>query len=246
MPWTLLTSCGIALWLAWKPALAAFREQRRAAAMLALFAAAMISYSLVVRLPSLNENKFPFQCFLPIAVLGGVAFLPAVRAFVARRGVVGGIALAAVFLVPPALTLASWVTDPGGRSSPRLHRPPGVPELDAWILKATPRDAVFVDSGLQDLLAVEARRRLYLGSPKGPELAGFPLDQVEERHAVVADLYGAGAALERDVASLGKLGAPVYVLYRPDAVSPPPATRPDLFEPAYDHGGYVVYRVKLP
>jgi hypothetical protein len=158
----------------------------------------------------------------------------------------GGIVLAALFLVPPALTIGSYITDPGGRTSPRLHRPPGVPELDAWILSATPRTAVFVDSGLQDLLAVEARRRLYLGSPNGPELAGFPLDQIEERRAVIADLYGAGAVLDRDVASLQKLGTPVYVLYRPDALSPPPSTRPDLFEPVYDRAGYVVYRVRLP
>jgi hypothetical protein len=247
MPWTLLTSCGITLWLAWKPARAVFRERRPAGAIFALFAAAMAAYSLVIVLPSLNHNKFPFQCFLPLAVLGGVAALPALRAFLARRGAVtGGIVLAALFLVPPALTIGSYITDPGGRTSPRLHRPPGVPELDAWILSATPRTAVFVDSGLQDLLAVEARRRLYLGSPKGPELAGFPLDQVEERRAVIADLYGAGAALDRDVASLRKLGTPVYVLYRPDAVSPPPATRPDVFEPVYDRAGYVVYRVKLP
>jgi hypothetical protein len=246
MPWTLLTSCGVALWLARRPAAAAFRERRPAAALLALFAAAMIAYSLVVRLPSRNENKFPFQCFLPIAVLGGAAFLPAIRALVARRGrVIGGVVIAALFLVPPALTLGSYIMDPGGRVSPRLHRPPGVPELDAWILAETARDAVFVDDGFRDLLAVEARRRLYLGSSSGPELAGFPRDEIAERRAVVADLYGPGTELDPDVVSLRKLGAPIYVLYRPGAPRPA-AGRPDLFELAYDRDGYVVYRVRVP
>ena len=50
----------------------------------------------------------------------------------------------------------------------------------------------------------------------------------------------------RDAASLRKLGAPIYVLYRPDLGSRPAATRPDLFEPAYDARGYVVYRVRVP
>ncbi|HVQ24158.1 MAG TPA: hypothetical protein VMV01_03230, partial [Planctomycetota bacterium] len=204
-------------------------------------------YSLIVRLPSRNENKFPFQCFLPLAVLGGAAFLPAVRGLIARRGrLASGLAFALVFLVPPALTLGSYITDPGGRASPRLHRAPGVPELDEWIITATPKDAVFVDAGFQDLLAVEARRRVYIGSSSGPELAGFPRDQIAERRAVVDDLYGAGADLDRDAASLRKLGAPVYVLYRPDAGSRPAATRPDLFEQAYEAQGYVVYRVRVP
>src|SRR5262249_26011786 len=51
MPWTLLTSCGVAMWLARRPAARAFRERRPAAASLALFAAAMSAFALVVRLP---------------------------------------------------------------------------------------------------------------------------------------------------------------------------------------------------
>lgn len=248
MPWTLLTSCGVAMWLARRPVVNAFRERKPAAALLVLFAAAMIAFSLVIRLPSRNENKFPFQCFLPLAVLGGAAFLPASRALLARRGpVLGGLILAALFAVPPALTLGSYIADPGGRDSPALHPAPGERALEAWIRGETARDAVIVDDGFRDLLAVQARRRLYLGSSSGPELAGFPRDQVVERRAVVADLYGPGEGLERDAASLRRLGAPAYVLYRPGAPSPPPASRrPDLFEPAYDREGHVVYRVTVP
>ena len=247
MPWTLLTSCGLALWLAWRPAVSAYRECRPGAALLALFAAAMIAFSLAVRLPGRNENKFPIQCFIPIAVLGGAAFLPAARALLARRGpVLGGLILGALFVVPHALMLEGYIADPGGRTSPALHPAPGERALDAWIQAQTPRDAVMVDDAFRDLLAVEARRRLYLGSASGPELAGFPRDQVIERRAVVADLYGPGADLDRDAASLRGLGAPAYVLYRPGAASRPAALRPDLFTPAYDHEGHVVYRVTVP
>ena len=70
-------------------------------------------------------------------------------------------------------------------------------------------------------------------------------DELVERHAVLADLYGPGADLDRDAASLRKLGVPAYVLYRPGAQAPA-AVRPDLFEPAYDGDGYVVYRVRVP
>jgi len=246
MPWTLLTSCGVALWLALKPAADAFRGRRPGAALLVLFAAAMIAFALVVRLPSRNENKFPFQCFLPVAVLGGAAFLPTARDLLARRGaVLGGALLGALFVVPTALTLCSYVADPGGRDSPWLHPAPGEAALDAWVRSATPLDAAFVDDGFRVQLAVQARRRLYLGDASGPELAGFPREDAIERHAVVADLYGPGAGLDRDAASLRTLGLPAYVLYRPGAPRPA-ASRPDLFEPAYDREGYVVYRVRVP
>jgi hypothetical protein len=246
MPWTLLTSCGVALALAWRPARDAFHERRPGAALLVLFAVAMLGFSLVVRLPSRNENKFPFQCFLPAAVLGGAAFLPAAQRLVERRGrALGGAILFALFVVPTALTLGSYVTDPGGRNSPWLHPDAGERALDEWIQGATPGEAVLVDDGFRVQLAVQARRRLYLGDASGPELAGFPRDEVVERHAVVADLYGAGADLARDAASLRRLRAPAYVLYRPGARAPA-AARPDLFEPAYDREGYVVYRVSAP
>jgi hypothetical protein len=246
MPWTLLTSCGVALGLALKPAADAFRARRPGAALLALFAVAMIAFALVVRLPSRNENKFPFQCFLPIAVLGGAAFLPAARNLLARRGaVLGGAILGALFVVPTALTLCSYITDPGGRESPWLHPAPAEVALDAWVRATTPLETAIVDDGFRVQMAVQARRRLYLGDASGPELAGFPRDEVIERHAVVADLYGPGADLDRDAAALGRLGFPVYVLYRPGAPQPA-AARPDLFEPAYDREGYVVYRVRIP
>jgi hypothetical protein len=238
----------VALWLARRPVADAFRGRRPGATLLVLFAAAMIAFSIAVRLPSGNENKFPFQCFVPLAVLGGAAFLPAARALLARRGAIaGGVALLALFVVPPALTLGSYIVDRGSDGYPEWPPGPAERALHTWIRAGTGREAVFVDDRFRDVLAVEARRRLYLGSPWGPELAGFPRDQLTERRAVIADLYGPGAALERDARALRALGAPAYVLYRHDAARPLPASlRPDLFAPAYDREGCVVYRVTDP
>jgi hypothetical protein len=73
---------------------------------------------------------------------------------------------------------------------------------------------VFVDDRSRDVLLVEGRRRLLAGSPYGPERAAMPPVELARRRAVSADLYGAGADLDRDVALLDSLSAPVYVLYR--------------------------------
>jgi hypothetical protein len=80
-------------------------------------------------------------------------------------------------------------------------------------------------------------------------MAAFPLDQVEERRAVTADLYGPLAGLDRDIAVLERLGRPVYVLYRsadfPPAASPADGLgrRSDRFTRVYDRDGFVVYRL---
>jgi hypothetical protein len=112
---------------------------------------------------------------------------------------------------------------------------------------ATPAHAVFLDQGFRDSFPVGGRRRLYLGTPYGPDKAAYPRDQVVARRAVMADVYGPGEALEDDASALRRLGAPAYVVYRPGGVTPPPpARRPDLFEPVYDREGYVVYRVTEP
>ena len=106
---------------------------------------------------------------------------------------------------------------------------------------------MFLDDRFRDSLPVGGRRRLYLGTPFGPDKAAYPKVLLIERRAVMADVYGPGEALERDALALRGLGAPAYVVYRPGAAGPPPvARRPDLFEPVYDREGYVVYRVIEP
>jgi hypothetical protein len=209
----------------------------------------MAVFSGVVHLPLDNESKFVFQVFFPLALIGGAAFLPETRAFLARRGpVVGGLVLALVFLLAPALTLVGYTLDPERRTRPELNPAPGEEALYAWIRRDTPPDAVFVDHQGRDLIMVKGRRRLWVGTISGPDKAGFPAAEMAARRAVEADLYGALATPSDDAAALAGLGRPAYVLYR---AADFPGARPwaalegaPRFERAYDRDGFTVYRVR--
>jgi len=250
MQWTTLSACAAAGWLAVRPVRDAMTGRRPEALLLALVASAMIAFNAVVFLPSNNSTKFVQQVFTPLALLGGAAFLPALDGWKERWGAARARAFfALVFVAPALLTLFGYLADPGGRTSPALNASPEEKRLHRWIQGETPVRAVFVDDQARDVIMVQARRQLLLGSKAGPELAAFPLEQVEERREVTADLYGPLGALERDVAVLGRLGRPVYVLYRrADFVAGPfPADRlarhADRFARVYDHDGFVVYHL---
>jgi hypothetical protein len=246
---TIGASSAFALAFAWGPARRAFAERRAELAPLVAYAAALYVFSLFMALPNHNESKFAFEVFAPLAILGGVAFLPWCRAVTRRFGGVGRVALAVFFLVPPVVTIVGFTLDPTRWATPETNPLPGEMALYAWIQRETPRTAVVVDNGFRDLIMVRARRQLYLGSSAGPEKAGFPLTQVIERRAVMTDLYVTFATLDSDVAALVRLGRPGYVLVRDadftPAASPRPvfAGRPDLFQSVYDRDGFVVYHV---
>jgi hypothetical protein len=248
--WTLATACAATLWFARRPLLRAFRERRPGAAMLALFTLAMTGFALLVHLRLDNESKFVFQVFLPLAIFGGAAFLPELRAFVARRGPAIAVpVLALLFLAGPVLMLRGYCLDPEGRTTPRLHPTPSERSLYEWIRARTEPEAVLLDAGGRDLIMVLGERRLWVGTTASPELAAFPVGEMQERRAVTADLYSAGANLERDVRSLRRLGRPVYVVHRPDdfpaRASWTRLERPDApFTLAYARDGFRVYRLR--
>jgi hypothetical protein len=100
---------------------------------------------------------------------------------------------------------------------------------------------------------VDAHRRLYLGTSFGPERGAFPLDQVVERRAVVADLYGGAQDLDAALRSFAKQDGPVFVLFRGEeypAASVPPwhrlDQRPDRFALVYHRDDNLLYRVEPP
>ena len=252
MLWTLVSAIAVALWIARRPLRQVFVERRAAAAVLALFAGAMGLFAAVVKLPSMNHVKFVHETFVPIALIGGPALVPEVRGWAKRFGwPVAIIGFSLVFAGPPALTLFGYLSDRAGRTAPETTWAPGEPALCEWIRRETPATAVLVDNQLRPALMVRARRQLLLGSKSGPEMAAFPLAQVEERRAVMTDLYGPLAAPERDVAVLGRLGRPVYVLYRRAdfATGPFPGDRvagdAGRFASVYDRDGFVLYRLAL-
>ena len=248
--WTLATSCAVTLWFARRPLARAFRERRPAAAVLALFTLVMAVFAVVVHLRLDNESKFVFQVFLPLALFGGAALLPEVRAFVARRGPwLAWPVLALLFLAGPALLLQGYCADPAGRSAPQLHPAPGERHLYEWIRTRTEGDAVLVDAKGRDLIMVLAERRLWVGTLSKPELAAFPVQEMAARRAVEADLYGPGADLGGDARALARLGRPAYVVYRPgdfDGAEPwRNLERPGApFTLAYDASGFRVYRLR--
>jgi hypothetical protein len=215
MPWTLLSACGVAAWAAWAGAVRAIAERRRAALWLLAWTLGMTAFACVVHLPQNNEHKFVWQVLVPLAVLGGPGF-PVILAGVRRRL---GTPLAAMvgvlaFVLPSLLLLDGFLRDPSGRTAYEMSRAPGERELYDWVRTHTPANAVFTDFHARDVLLVEGRRRLFVGTARAPDVAAFPSDQMAHRRAVVADLYGPARELEADAACLDSLGAPAYLLFR--------------------------------
>ncbi len=250
MLWTIVTALAVALWFARGPLRRVVRERRGVAAVLALYAAGMIAFACVVSLPLGNHVKFVFQAFAALAVLGSVGFhdeLAAWRRVLGRAGAAAVFAL--VLCAPAALTVRGYLLDRPEAGTPEAPRGPGEEALYAWMRENLPVDAVVVDDRYRALVMVEARRQMLLGDFSGPERAAYPLDQVLERRAVMADLYGPADSLERDVALLARLHRPAYVLVRESDFAAPGSSRPrlgahpDRFEGVYSRDGFVVYHV---
>ncbi len=251
--WTMISAVAVATWVARRPLRDAFVSRNPGAALLVFFAGGMAAFASVVSLPLGNSTKFIYQVFVPIAALGGAALADELVAWTARIGRGGArLLFALVFLAAPCITVAAFLADPGGRDAPQLHPSAAERALHAWMMRETPVDAVFVDAGFRDLLMVQAERQLLLGSTSGPERAAFPLDQVLERRAVMADLFGPLSEPERDVRVLARLGRPAFVVVRaadgPAGAPAAPALerRPDLFRRVYDRDGLTVYRATWP
>ena len=249
MAWTLLSSCGVALAFAWRPLRRLIPERRAEGALLVCYLAGMTLFALVVHLTENNEHKFAFQTFVPLAIVGGPAFLPALQGWFARWGAPRTIALLIALFGGPLVMLNGYLVDPRWRTAPELTSAPGEEAMYAWMRDSTAARAVFVDARYRDLILVRGRRRLYYGSTFGPEHAGFPLAQVTERRAVMADLYGPGERLEADGRSLAALGQPAYVVFRPDdfgGATPRESLgrRADLFRLAYEDSGFRIYALR--
>jgi hypothetical protein len=244
MVWTLVAALLVAAWLARRPVRRAFAERQPAPLLLTLIAAGLAGFALVVRLPIMNHVKFVYETFIPIALLGGASVVEEGRFWVRRLGRTPAVAIGLlVFGGVPLLTLVGYSIDATGRTWPALNPRPGEAQLYEWARRETPRDAVFLDRGFRSDFMVRSGRQVLLGSGHGPELAAWPRKQIEERSALMNDLYGPRAALDADVRTLADLGRPVYVAMRP---SDSTGTGPDLprpFERVYDRDGFVVYHL---
>jgi len=251
-PWTLLTSCAVALAFAWRPLRRLWSERRAQGVLLAFAMALVTALALVIHLTEDNESKLVILCFFPLAVIGGAAVLPWFRALM-RRSVPLAMVAIAMLTAHEVLMLVGYAADPRGKTAGELDASPAVVDLYRWMRDSTDTRAVFVDHRFRDLIMVRGQRRLYYGSTFGPERAGFPIAQVTERRAVMADLFGPASELDQDAAALRRIGAPTYVLFRAEdfarerrsePLGEPLARRPDLFAPAYARDGYRVFALR--
>ena len=248
MPWTLLTACGVTLWLAW-PALVRLVHTRAVAGVwLIAWLAGMTAFAIVVHLPEHNEFKFVWMVFAPLALIAGAAAGERLEWVRRRVGpVLAGVLLFVAFALPALLLLRGFMLDRSGATAPETVRAAGDAACYAWIRDRTSRSAVFLDHLSRDVLLVEGRRRLLAGTPWGPERAAFPREALLRRRAIMADLYGPAQDLAGDAAGLDALGAPAYVLYRvEDFGTATPWTALDAdtlrFERVYAHDGRLIYR----
>jgi len=248
--WTLATALGIVLAFALPGSLAKWRARDAVATWLVLDLAGMLAFALVVRLPEENQIKFVFEALVPAAALAAVPFADWLTRFRGERPRLAAATILIVFVLPPLLTWQGFQWDPEGRTVRALHPHPGDRDLYAWLRDRTERDAVLVDAGYNDALMVEARRRLYLGTSFGPERGAFPLDQVRERRAVVADLYAHADSLDAALRSFATQDGPVYAVFRGDATPDTSGApwrrldaRPDRCALVYDRDGNRVYRI---
>ena len=247
MAWTVLTSCGVVLALAWRPARAMLDRGPGTGSLLAVFTLLMTGFAIVVNLPEDNESKFAFHLFFPAAILAAGALGPAIAAARSRLGRAGAAAAGfALFGVPFVATMIGLVVDLDGRVAPHANLSAAERRFQAALRTLTPADAVVVDRGFRDYAMVLAGRQLYCGSPEGPTRAGFPAAELAERHAVMADLYGPVDDPTGDAAKLARFGRPVYVVYRESDVARRDEARvldraPDRFRRVHDDGGFVVY-----
>jgi len=202
MPWTLLTACLFA-------AVAAFHALRRHAARrafaiwLGIWSAGMLAFACIVHLPEGNEHKFVFALFIALALLGGKDFLPALDRLKSRfGGPLVTVAFALVFVLPQALYLRGYLLDPGARTAPALAPAAGEDALYQWMQQHTRTDVVFLDHLSRDLIMVKGQRRLLAGTVFGPDRAAFPVQDLQRRRELMADLYGPVAEPQRDLAVL--------------------------------------------
>lgn len=248
MPWTLLTACGLVLWLAWPTLGRLLRERSASGTWLIAWLAGMAAFAIIVHLPEYNEFKFVWMVFAPLALLAGGSAAERFAAVRHRAGpAVTGVLVFVLLVLPSLLLLRGFLLDPAAATAPEVARRPGDAACYAWVRDRTPRISVLLDHHSRDVLLVEGRRRLLAGTPWGPERAAFPSDALIRRRAIMADLYGPAADLAGDAAGLDSLGAPVYVLYRAEdfeGASPWTALDADSarFERVYAQDGRLLYR----
>ncbi|MFQ5511130.1 MAG: hypothetical protein ACE5EO_04710 [Candidatus Krumholzibacteriia bacterium] len=199
----------------------------------------------VIRLPGINTyDKLPFFVHFPFAVMGSWVFADRFARPHASPRYRTRVVLAALLLLLPVNTFA-WLayhnTPTGDFVSPAAE------ELSAWVRQNTPRDAIFFENNDRVLLLLTGPRRYYWGRIIYADNWGYPKDEMAHRKHVRDNLYSTAALDAVTLATLGGMGAEVYVVVRDAEDGTRTLTKtaryPALFRQVYRARGAVILRV---
>jgi hypothetical protein len=161
----------------------------------------------VIDLPTNNETKFAYLLFIPAGAFaaGGLE-----RLWLARRGRGFAIALA----LAAALPLNAIYFYHAWRDATVFPLHDDERAAYAWIARATPRDAIFIEEDDIVRVPVLAGRDQYWGNEAYAYNWGYPAEEITRRRSVRDAVFAQGGLSEEAAAELRALERPVYVVYR--------------------------------
>ncbi len=225
-------------WPLWK------RLPRKPEHRLLLFWAVTASvYAIFANLPGGNQyDKPPIILFVPLALAAGFA-LPGLWARTQGRRRTLLLLFLVLFLVPEnALRWSAFAFEATPPEFAHVNR-----DLYRWIREDTPRNAIFIDTKDRADVLVRGPRRQFWGTEAYAMHFSYSDEVLDPRRAVVAAVYGDEPVTPEELAPLGAMDGPVYVIAR-EADHPGIGARllaqPDLFTPVYEGDGVRVFAVR--
>jgi hypothetical protein len=213
----------------------ALRGGRRA---FASFVIVSLLLLLLVRMPTVNENKMIILFFCMTAPFAAAGALRVWRAL--RRRTIGRIAGAGIAAGAALVPAMIWVGE-------LLHREPpispGVAAAAAWIRLQAPRDAAVIEPPGRRLLLNLAERDMFVSEFPFVLQCGYPRREMSARIDLVERIYAEGAVDREQSAILERFGRPVYVFCEDigdDGGPPRPSARQ--FARVFTSGRTEVYR----
>ncbi len=199
---------------------------------------------LLVRMPTVNENKLLIlvYCLLaPFAVFGARRVHAAAWRRPGARA--AWVALIAGAAMVPALLWIGYLLDPPEPA------PEGPRAAARWLRGHTPPEAVLIELVEEQFLLNRAERDLWVSKPNFIAECGYPRGAMEGRLALVDTLYASGELRPEQLRDLRALGRPVYAFYaryveggrRFDALARP---SPRDFKRVFHHPDAEVYRLR--
>jgi hypothetical protein len=173
----------------------------------AMWTVIVFAAALVVDLPTVNETKFAFPLFLPLAAfaVGGIN-----RMWETRRGRMTAVALVLSATVP----LNAVYFHHAFRDASTF----GVSDDEAatyrWIEGKTPADAVFLEDDDVTRVPALAARDLYWGHEVYAHLWGYPKAEMTLRRDVRYAVFSEAGPTREHLAALAALNRPVWLLCR--------------------------------